>query len=68
MNLPITTKLLALALNTSMLALGETFHHPQTMAEESGAQAETTASSMPIEFSKCGSGERDERWQRSSEY
>ena len=68
MTLPITTKLLALALYTSMLALGETFHHPRAMAEDSGQQVETTASSMPIEFSKCGSGERYERWQRSSEY
>jgi len=68
MNLQIATKLLALAIYTSMLALGETFHHPRAMAEESGQQAETTASSMPIKFSKCGSGERYERWQRSSEH
>jgi len=68
MNLQIATKLLALGLYTSMFALGEAFHHPQAKAEELGQQAETTASSMPIEFSKCGSGERYERWQRSSEH
>ena len=68
MNLPTAMKFFTLVLYTSMLAIGEAFYQPQVMAEQSGRQGETTASSKPIELSRCGSEERYERWQRSSEY
>ena len=61
-------KIFALILYTSMLAIGEALHQPQVMADQSTWQVKTNANSMPIELSRCGSGERDERWQRSSEH
>ena len=59
--------LVYLILYTFVLALGEAFHQPQALAEQSSLQRKLTNDTQQIELSRCFSGEQNERWQRSSE-
>jgi len=59
--------LVYLLLYTAILAISEALHHPQALAGQTSLHAKLTENSEQIEFSHCGSGERLERWQRSSE-